>query len=82
MKDSLKNNDCFYFVNKHIQWLYYQLFFFFLCVVFVIFIFLSSLKNSQQRAGHSTSYVYWTVIIDFHDILIHKKMTEAYSVYF
>jgi uncharacterized membrane protein len=55
MKDSLKTNDCFYFVNKYIQWLYYQLFWIILCVVFVIFIFLKSLENPQQRTGHSTS---------------------------
>jgi hypothetical protein len=35
--------------------LYYQLFSFVLCVVFVIFVFLNSLENPQQRARHSTS---------------------------
>jgi ABC-type amino acid transport system permease subunit len=55
MKDSLKNNDCLYFVNKHIQLLYYQIFSFVLCVVFVIFVFLNFLENPQQRAWHSTS---------------------------
>jgi hypothetical protein len=55
MKDSLKNNDCLYFVNKHIQLLYYQIFSFVLCVVFVIFVFLNFLENPQQHAGHSTS---------------------------
>jgi hypothetical protein len=37
MKDSLKNKDCFYFVNKSIQWLHYQLDFFILYVVFFHF---------------------------------------------
>jgi hypothetical protein len=63
MNDSLKNNDCFYFVNKHIQWLYYQLFSFVLCVVFVIFVFLNSLENRQQRVGHSTSIQVLLIIV-------------------
>jgi hypothetical protein len=56
MEDSLRNKDCFYFVNKHIQWLHYQLFSFGLCVVFIIFIFLISLENWQQCARHSTNF--------------------------
>jgi hypothetical protein len=56
MKDSLKNNDCFHFANKHNKWLHYQLFSFVFCVVFCyICFFLNSLENLQQRAGHSTS---------------------------
>jgi ABC-type amino acid transport system permease subunit len=55
MNVSLKNNDCFYFVNKHIQLLYYQLFSFVLCFIFILFVFLNSLENLQQHVGHSTS---------------------------
>jgi hypothetical protein len=38
--------------------LYYQLFSFVLCVIFVIFFFFNSLENSQQFRGHSTSSTY------------------------
>jgi ABC-type amino acid transport system permease subunit len=65
MKDSLKNNDCFYFVNKHIQLLYYQLFSFVLCVVFVIFVFLNSLENPQQRGIQLVKVIIMTSVVTY-----------------
>jgi hypothetical protein len=49
IKDSLKNNYFLYFINKHIQRLYYQLFPFILYGVFVIFVFYSSIKPATTR---------------------------------
>jgi hypothetical protein len=49
MKDSLKNNDCLYFINKYFQWLYYQLFFFVLCVI-LLYLFFSILQKNRSNA--------------------------------
>jgi hypothetical protein len=56
MKDYLNNNNCFYFVNKPMKRLYFQLFFFILCVVFVIFLFLRNNAQGIQLVRHDLVY--------------------------
>jgi hypothetical protein len=75
MKDSLKNNGCFYFVNKHIQWLYYQLFSFVLYIVLVIFVFLNYLENPQIiNLTHNIYFKFY-----FHHCVLRNEMNKTRS---
>jgi hypothetical protein len=50
IKDSLKNNDCFYFIKNIFSDYIINFFLHFMCF-FVIFIFLNSIENPQQCVG-------------------------------